>query len=337
MRVDWSKLKESEVGIRIEEPEDLWHLSHFIKTGDIIGKREQRTRKEKEGGERKGKEKVVAFLQVTVEEIKYEKEHSRLRVAGIISGETGGVEKGHHTLSLAEKDLFTLSKFWTDKEKEHLKELERKKRYRIFVVLIDREGASFTLLNETGMSDLGELESELQGKQFMHQSGGERYKEEVIKTMEEKIDAVDSFVLAGPGFEKDAIYEKLSMSLRKKTVLENTSVTGRSGVSELLRRGVIAHVEKNDRISLETEAVERFLTALAKKGKVTYGMDHVLKAIEMGAVSEVLVLEGRESPELMEKIDKIGGKMLLIHRDNESGERLQHLSGVAAFLRFPIE
>jgi len=99
---------------------------------------------------------------------------------------------------------------------------------------------------------------------------------------------------------------------------------------------------------VETEAVERVLARLGgQKEDVSYGLGSVEKAISYGAVEELLVTDKmlRESTDaerkalegLMREVERMGGKILIIHAEHEAGHKLTSLGGIAGLLRFRVE
>ena len=69
---------------------------------------------------------------------------------------------------------------------------------------------------------------------------------------------------------------------------------------------------------------------------VVYGKENVMKALGLGAVDIILISEGMESDELVEKAGEYGTEVEIISKDSMEGSQLFELSGIAAFLRWKL-
>jgi protein pelota len=93
--------------------------------------------------------------------------------------------------------------------------------------------------------------------------------------------------------------------------------------------------------------MEEVMKRLGKgEGTVTYGVEAVENAVQMGAV-ETLVLADtmlRESGEeqrlhletLMREVEQRRGSITVVSTEHEAGAKLLALGGIAALLRFPV-
>ncbi len=101
------------------------------------------------------------------------------------------------------------------------------------------------------------------------------------------------------------------------------------------------------RIAEETEAVEKILERLGRgRTDVTYGLDHVKNASAFGAVEKLLVADAtlREASDIerisleriMKEVEEKNGEIIVISTENEAGNKLLGLGGVAALLRFSL-
>lgn len=324
--------KEGHMRLEVEYDSDLWHLRHVVEPGDVIRAEDNRTTIE-------GGDKRHCTLQLEVEKTSYEGD--RLRATGEIKKAPEDVEHGYHTFNLEKGLTFDI---WKEEWKEH--QLERVKKasetddYEVLVCMIDSEGANFAVITETGIEELSGVESGISGKMYRD----DRYSEEtfygeVIAVLENNRD-VDRIIVAGPGFEKENLVESIEgEELKQKVVLEDASTTGKSGVQEVIKRGAVKRVLEESRVSEETEAVEEFLDELNTGGDVTYGVEKVVEAADMGAVKKLLIT-GSLVPEhegLMEDVEQKDGDIQIVHEDHDAGKKLASLGGVAAMLRYSIE
>ena len=156
---------------------------------------------------------------------------------------------------------------------------------------------------------------------------------------------IPSVIIAGPGFTKKDIYAYLEENypdVADKVHLGNTSHTGRSGLNEIIRRGIVKRVSREDRTSKETSLVEELMENVSKDGKATYGVDKVKEAAEAGAiekllVSDVVLREERESVRpFMEQVRNKGGEVEVISSEHDAGRQFSRMGGVGALLRYKI-
>ena len=130
--------------------------------------------------------------------------------------------------------------------------------------------------------------------------------------------------------------------IAKKSILEATGSSGRVGIGEVLKKGTVEKLTSENRIAFEMKDINDMLKLLSTNPDiVVYGKDEVNNAVNMGAVSKLLIRdlnmtdEGMES--LMNLTENMGGKVSIISSEHEGGEQLNALGGVAAILRYPIK
>ncbi len=319
--------------LKVESEEDLWHLKFVLEPGDFIKKRTIRT-------SLLGKEKIPCTLKIRVEKISYE--GSRIRTTGEILEGPENIEKGYHTFNIEENSVFSL---WKEKWKKYqlnrIKKASEIKKYKILACLIEKEKCSFYLITEMGIKFFGEKDSELPGKMFKGDKTESEFFGEVISIL--KSVECNKIILAGPGFEKENLSKFIKEKypeLSSKIILQDTSVTGKTGVNEIVKRGAIEKIIKNSRISEEILLVEKFLELLSKNKEVCYGFGEVKKAVEIGAVKDLLISESlirkEKIVELMDLTEKQRGEVHIIHNDHDSGKQLESLGGIAAILRYSL-
>ncbi len=313
--------------IRIENEDDLWHLKDYLRPGDEVKTVTQRTTLE-------GNEKRTVTLKLEIEKMEYQE--NRLRVTGEITKGHEDVELGYHTFNLDEGTEFELWRDFTHEDWEKLEELEDRKSYQVLFCLVEKGGADFFLVEESGIKDLSKVEQNIPGKMYEDQETGQDFHSEVKTVLERSGEDVEDIVLGGPGHQKNKVYELLDEELKDKVFLQDTSVTGRTGLQEAVKRGALKKVVESSRIGDETQALERFFEELQKDGNASYGVEQVKNLAEMGAVKKLLITQeqSREYQNLIEKVEQQGGEAQMIHTDHEPGQRLENFGGVAALLRY---
>ncbi len=325
MRLISFNRKTNEVRLKPENPDDLFHLELLVREGDLVRGKTMRRKEIKRGDKFVRAEKKPVTLTVNVEKVSFAESTDRLRLTGEI---VKGTDLGkHHTIELQPGDVATIKKDWRKYELEKLKSLE-KKPPKLLICVLDDEGADFALLTDR-------LKYLTHMKGATGKSLGEANKEQYYKQVVDYISGYDcTKVVAGPGFVKDEIVKRLEGKVFK----DSTSHTGKTGVQEVIKRGIVDRVVEDSRLSEETKLVEKFLGELSKDGKAVYGKDETRKALEMGAVETLLVSDKllRKLEPLMEKAEGVKTDVKIISSDHEAGERLYNLGGVAGILRYKV-
>ncbi|MBC5792960.1 MAG: mRNA surveillance protein pelota [Nanohaloarchaea archaeon] len=310
--------------IEIENDDDLWRLKDFIRKGDLVRSLTQRTKLD-------GREKKTCTLTLEVEKTAYE--NDRLRVTGEITKGADDIELGYHTFNLEAGSTFEIEREFTKEDWKKLEEWEEKRSYSVLFCLVEKGSADFFIVEESGIRDLSKVEENIPGKMYADQKTGEDFYEKVRNVLE-RTDK-DNLILCGPGMQKNKVYNLLSEDLQQKTFLQDTSVTGKTGLHEAIKRGALEKVVEESRISEESKAVESFLEELEKEGDASYG-EPVKNLAEMGAVKKLLITpeQNRENSELKKQVERQGGETVLVHTDHEAGERIENFGGIAALLRY---
>ncbi len=326
MKILKSDKKEGYVNLEVENKDDLWYLKDIIKEGDELKAQTMRTMLD-------GREKKKVTLKLEAEKIK--SQESRLRVTGEIKEGAENIEMGYHTFNLEPGMKFKMWKNFTEEEWDLLQEAENHESYQVLFCLVQKGEADFYMVEESGISDLSKVDQSIPGKLYSDQETGESFYREVKNVISRSIEEVDYLVLCGPGFEKDKVKNLLSDQELEKTFVQDTSVTGRTGLNEAIKRGALDKVTKDSRISQESEVVEKFLEKVREGDKAEYG-DRVDELVGQGAVERLLLTSEkyRENLDLAEETEQMGGDVEVVHTDHEAGERLENLGGKAAILRY---
>jgi len=223
------------------------------------------------------------------------------------------------------------------------------------LVVVDRREGTIGLLKGTNITELHSLTSGVPGKT---RAGGqsaqrfERIREGAAKEFYRRIADVmnkeflemktlKGILVGGPGPTKHEFLEKgfVNEQLKRKVIsVQDLSYTGEFGLRELVDKS--GDVISQEMIISEKRLVSKFFEILAKNpDKVTYGMEHVKKALEMGAVDKLLVsedLDEREAEALEDQADSLGTEFNIISTDTPEGMQLRDLGKIAAILRFPL-
>jgi len=349
-------VKEGKVKVKAETLDDLWHLYHIIDPGDIVYAKTLRKQSQRSDSLRAEKVEVIpVFLGVKAEKINFHKFANQVRVTGpIVYASREDVPLGkYHTIAIEEGTVVTIQKpRWKEHHIERLKEaVEASKRARVMIVVIDDGEADMALVREYGVEVLNSIRHNIGGKRYNtdRESEEKRFFHDVAKTMEEimKREKVEKAIVAGPGFVKEDFYKFLRENypeLAKKVVIEDTSVTGRTGIYEVIKRGTVERVYHENRVAKEIQLVEKVLENIARNnGLAVYGLREVEEAVNYGAVETLLVLDELLKSEHREKIEELmdavrysRGEVVVVSSEHEGGEKLKALGGLAALLRFRV-
>lgn len=349
MQIIHKDLKNNRIKLRTENLNDLWHLQYIISAGDTLTSvtwRRPKSETDKIRAERREKERVK--LSLKVKEVDFHKFSNKLRVLGEI---VGGTDLGeHHTINIDTDSTFILTRKWKSEDLERLEEARKaSKRPKILLVAIDDETATFGLVRQYGLEELAEINSTTSGKMYDsdRETSRKEYYGEVCSMIESYMESkeIPSVIIAGPGFTKKEIYSYLEENypdIAEKTHLGNTSNTGKPGLNEIISRGIVRRVSKEDRTSFETELIEEMLKRISKGKKAVYGKKEVEEAADIGAIEKLLVSDKslrKKREELMPIIERTrntGGDVIIVSSEHEAGNQLARMSGIGALLRYKI-
>ncbi len=347
MRVIYKDLKHGKIKLRVETLDDLWHLQHLVEPNDIATAQTWRREREAKNKLRPGRlEKRRVTLSIKVEGVEFHKHANRLRLMGTI---VGGPDVGkHHSFSLEPGSTLVITKTWRPDHLDRVGEAVRaSRRPRVLLVALNDVSAELALVRQYGLDEMGAISRARAGKRYAveREANERKFFHKLAAAMNDIIsrEGVRAAIVAGPGFTKDAFvaflrekYPKLVSKVRR----DDVSSGGRVGLYEIVRRGLVEQVSREDRISFEMLLVERLMMEIAKGGPATYGDAEVERAASLGAVEKLLVADellrrhraGIE--EVLERVRRTRGQVIVVSTDHDAGKQLLALGGVAALLRF---
>jgi len=353
MKIAHSDFKKGEVKLKVENLDDLWHLSQLIEEGDIVqGKTERKIKVGSKDERNQDSVKKTIFLAISVEKVEFSPHANILRVSGTATAGPEDVPLGsYHTFSVEEQSIMTLIKpQWLRYHKEKLDEASKEKNAKILICVHDREEAFFALMKRYGYELLSHIQGEVQKKREETKAFGSFYKEIIsqLQNYDKKYE-LSCIIVASPAFWKEELLKELSDdALRKKIILATSSSVGENAIHEVLKRPETEAALKHERVSREFKLVDDLLIEIAKNGNSAYGLKETKEAAEMGAIKMLLITdlfiqEKRQAKtylqidEIMKKVDQSNGDICIISMEHEAGRKLQGLGGIAAMVRYKIK
>jgi protein pelota len=317
--------KEGYAKIELENEDDLWRMKDFFREGDKVRKFTQRTMLE-------GREKKSMKLTIEVEKTSFE--NGRLRLTGEITEAGDDVELGYHSFNVESGSELEIWRNFSEKDWDNLEKWSEKDPYSVLFCLVEKGEADFYIVRESGIQSLSGVEENMPGKMYGSDKSEDEFLKQVAATIRRVEDDVDFVVIGGPGFVKERLKNFLEID---DLFVQDTSVTGKTGLHEAIKRGALDKVVRSSRVAEETQVMEEFMEKLRKDEPVSYG-EEVEELAEMGAVEKLLITpkKAREKEEVVETVEQQGGEVEVVHTDHEAGERLQGFTGIAAILRYQV-
>lgn len=344
--------KKNFIKAKIENLDDLWYLTYIIEKDDTL--KAFTFRKIKLGGGDDRDAKVIkrpAVISIKVEKVEFAKFTNVLRVSGIITEAPEDIPLGsHHTLAMEENTEFSLNKaHFLRYQIEKLEESAKDNADKILICVHDREEAFFAVLKKYGYELLSQIKGNVSKKAEAKQESGDFFEniKDIISAYDKKY-IFTNIVVASPGFWKEYIQKKITEpELKKKVVYATCSSVGVNGINEVVKRPEVQTVLKQEKFAKEIEKVEELLMEISLHGKAEYGIRNIKKAIETGAISELLITDSfiqkkrqdedfEEVEYMMRSVENMNGNIHIISSEHEGGKKLDGLGGLGAILRYKL-
>ncbi len=343
-----------------ENIDDLYAIYRILKAGDKVrATTSRRIRRNNEDGRADSGERVKMVLEVEIEELAFHGFGDNLRFKGkVIAGQEDLVSLGsYHTISLSLMEKIRIQKVnWTSMEKKVIEDVEKASMLaQILVVTIEDNSICIAIVTQFTTKIISEFSSSVTRKFSdikQHSSEMGNFFTEVLQLIQDTVQKHSSevIILAGPGFTPENFHEFIKNrdpTLAEKINRVHVSTGGRVGLKEVLSKKLPEKIASEQRVVYETRLVDEIFKRIGQEtGTVTYGLDNVKKALEIGAIDVLLISDNQISIEDLEKrqmIDemvdvnaKMRGKTVIMSIHHESGEQLASLGGIAALLRFPL-
>lgn len=352
MQIIHQDKKKGLIKIIPETLDDLWHLSHIIEPEDHISSLTSR-RIQDSSGERLRSDrgfKKTFTLGIRVENLSFHKYTGKLRATGIIEkGPEDLIPLGsHHTIDIKLQNPLSIRKNkWSRWNIKRLKDAVRSsKKPSVIIVSIEDDTADLGIVRQYGVEYYGPIIGGISGKRILQKNRRKtilNFYEEVVKVIFNFKD-IKSIIISGPGFYKGDFYEFLQEKYPNTAQivhLESTGSGGKSGIVEVLKKGLIEKIAAEGRIAQEMRLINELLAEIGKSSDmVVYGQKEVKRAAKSGAVEKLMVSDSLVREEgverIMDTVENMGGKVMIISSEHEGGKQLWALGGIAALLRYRI-
>ena len=343
-----------------ESFDDLYTLYCVISPGSLLtGTTSRRIQKDKEEGDRADSgERVIITVSLKVEKLDFHGFDDSLRVSGpITEGPDHIISIGsYHTIDVKLNTNYTLFRSkWSSGDLDKLIEAHEKGfKSTILLVALQDDRATVAILSRSSTKILIELEPNIPRKSSslsQNKKAQIEFFSELSNFISEALTKHNSetIVIGGPGFTKDQFHDFLKdkhSSFLTFTSFIPASSGGRSGISEIIKRGIPEQVAKEQLATIEAGFIEEFLLRISQEhGRVSYGWDEVEYAISSGAVERLILSDSylRQSPEGRSKVDTLieqtknmGGEVTIISSFHDAGEHFEKMGGIGALLRFAL-
>ena len=352
MRIIKQDTKEGFIEVVPETLDDLWHLSHIIEEGDNASSKTTIRIQDNTGDKLRSDRgvKKTFYLGLDIENIAFHLFTGKLRLTGVITkGPEDLIPLGsHHTLEVKLNTPITIRKGrWPKWAIKRLNQaIDASKKLSAIIIVLEDDTATIGLMRQFGIEYYGPIKGHVSGKRIIdknRQKNITQFYEKVIESIE-KFDSIQNIVIAGPGFVKNDFYDYLKdkyKDLAKISVIEATGCGGRNGISEVLKKGTVEKLTSENRVALEMGAINNLLGEIGKNSsKIAYGVKQTKDAINLGAVSQLLILDTKVASEnmgdLMDMVENMKGEVMVVSSEHEGGQQLESLGGMAAILRYGI-
>jgi protein pelota len=338
--------KSGEIKLVPENLDDIWHLYNIIEEGDLVRAVTFRTAEGEKADKLRAKkaEKKKMKLGIYVEKVTFHEFSNRLRIQGVIK--EGPQDLGsHHTFNVVAEEMQPLSiikEHWKVHQLQRINEaIEQRTQPMVVIVSLDEDTATIALLYQSGVQLIAEVDAHRSGKMYESRETSQEYYGEIFSVIRSLKKPDSPLVVIGPGFTREHLMKvgkEKEPTLFQNAITHATANAGMNGIHEALKIGIIEQITKENRVSKETQAVEKVFEEIKKNGLVTYGRTQVEDALSRGAAETLLlsdvVVRSKNGEELLTFAKNTQCDFIIINTMHEAGKKFEGIGGIAALLRF---
>lgn len=354
-----------------EDREDIYSLYTLISPGDLVEATTFRKVAINDASTCGNSEmsKIKMTLCVRVEKVDVDLRSASMRVNGRNMTESEWVKQGaYHTLDIEIDRPLKLTKEsgWDSVHRHILWQAgDPSNKNEVGAVLLDTDGVALLgmVTKEEGMRVSRRVEVKQPKKKIGSQSekAEGRFFAEVEDAMRMVFDftRLKAVIIASPGDLKDTFWKKMydrAVQSEDRNLIDNKNKFLRFTIQAAEQRYLQALLEdpriRNILANTKTAQEQKLLEQLNKNiyddsCKGIYGLKHVIKANEYGAIKHLLladalfrsceVEERRIYGKLVDDVKSNGGSIQIFTPGTDTEDALNKLTGVAAILNFPVE
>lgn len=354
------------IHLKPEHPEDLWHAYNLLQTDDRVRSSTLRKVINTSSTGSTTSNKVRTSITVRVDKVDFDPEVMTLRLSGPNVVESKVVKMGaYHTLTL---ELGT--DFWIEKEcwdqifLDTVKDACNPEREAEVAALVMQSGLAHLCIVTGSITIVkAKIEKSIPKKRTgssNHTKAVTKFYEAVYQAVLRDLDfsKIKCLLCASPGYVKDDFHRYMQAQAKLKddrdlldnmgkVVLCKASSGHKHALEEVFRDPSILEQMAETKVAKEVAVLNRFMRMLDQNpDKAQFGYTHVQKAHDELAVDSLLVTDElfrssdiatrKKYVQLVESVRENGGKVFIFSSLHVSGTQLQHFSGVAAILRYPL-
>ena len=349
MKIIFKDPKTGEIKLVPENLDDIWHLYNIIEEGDLVRAVTFRTAEGEKADKLRAKkaEKKKMKLGICVEKVAFHEFSNRLRIQGVIK--EGQQDLGsHHTFNVVAEEMQPLSilkEHWKVHQLQRLNEaVEQRTQPMVVIVSLDEDAATIALLYQSGVQLIAEVDAHRSGKMYESKETSQEYYGEIFSVIRSVKKPDSPLVVIGPGFAREHLMKtgkEKEPTLFQDAITHATANAGMNGIHEALKVGIIEQITKENRVSKETQAVEKVFEEIKKDGLVAYGRTQVQDALSRGAAERLLlsdiVVRSKNGEELLLLAKNTQCDFMIINTMHDAGKKFEGIGGIAALLRFKYD
>lgn len=369
MKLVGSRLEKSNSGslsVIAQDKEDLFVLYNLIHPQDEVTLKTIRNVKASNVKGAKSEKKLLT-LRLQVQDVEFIPQDESFRIKGKTMDPLDDVPMGSfHTADVDYKYPLTITKDEWDQGDLDLiaKSCDITGKAEVAAVVL-QEGVAhicFITENMTVLRDKIEksIPKKRRGDSSAHDKALDKFYGHVVDAMVRHLDLnkLKAVILASPGFWAQGLYDKYLEvavknntkdlpTLKSKFMVTHSSTGFIQGLDEVLKTDSVQKQLADTKYAKDVKALDDFFKSLnADDGKAWYGPDECEKAVNMGAVSKLLltdklfrsddIAERKHYAELAEIVKNNGGDVFVFSSLHDSGVQLGQITGVAVLLNYPV-
>jgi protein pelota len=346
VKVIFKDPKTGEIKLVAENLDDIWHLYNIIEEGDLVRAVTFRTSEDEKADKLRAKktEKKRMKLGIKVEKLAFHEFSNRLRLQGVIV--EGPQDLGsYHTFNVDAEEMQPLSIVkdrWQAHQLQRIDEAVAQRTAPMLVIVsLDDDEATIAILHQSGVQTVAEVDAHRSGKMYESKETSQDYYSEILSIIKTVKKPEYPLVVIGPGFAREHFMKtgkEKEPALFENSITHATANAGKNGVHEALKVGIVEQITKENRVSKETQAIEKVFEEIKKDGLITYGKKEVQEALSRGAAQKLLIsdvlVRSKDGEQLLDVARRTQCDFMIINTMHEAGKKFEGIGGVAAFLRF---